>query len=63
MPRIRTPLDAELLKGLKRIVESLKKLRMLEADNQASSDCQRGISDAITEIESSINRNGNAAAD
>ena len=43
MGRIRTPLDAELLKGLRRIVERLEDLRVLEPDDESTSYLERGI--------------------
>jgi hypothetical protein len=55
MGRIRTPLEAELLKGLRVIVERLEDLRMSQPDDKATSDLPRGIRDKITEIESSNN--------
>lgn len=53
MGRMRTPLDAELLKGLRRIVERLEDLRISEPDDEGTSCLERGIRDKIMEIESS----------
>ena len=55
MGRLRTPLDAELLKGLRGIVERLEDLRISEPDNSATFNLQRGIRAKIKEIESSNN--------
>jgi hypothetical protein len=60
MGRLRTPLDVDLLKGLRRILEHLTKLRMSEPDDKTTSDLQRGIRNKIAEIESS--NDGTSAA-
>lgn len=52
MTRIRTPLDAELLKGLKRILERLRTLRTSEPHDETSA-LRLGIHNKIAEIESS----------
>ena len=61
MGRIRTPLDAELLKGLRGILERLNRLRMSEPDDEATTDLERSIREKITEIESN-NNNESAVA-
>lgn len=47
-----TPLKAELLSGLRRIVERLHALRLLEPDGETTRDVERDIQTKITQIES-----------
>lgn len=56
MGQLRTPLDVELLKGLRTIVERLENLRISEPDGEGTSYLERGIRNKIMEIESSCRK-------